>query len=215
MPEADEDSLPIDLPEQNSAEAGIRGGRTSRRARGGGDIFLSRLRWHTEEDLPLDPLENAVETDQELPLPGDEWAGEAGPAVDIPVVTPEISRPSIRMQPMSIGGWSSPTVPTIPKAETSLGWKSVSAQARSAPIVAPVSTAPSLTIAGEHRVVLHMLEGQVKRGTMTDIDLGAEEMTLVLAGGVTERIQFARAKALFFLLQPGEPPPEGLGKRVR
>lgn len=76
---------------------------------------------------------------------------------------------------------------------------------------------PSPTfVAGEHRVVVHTLEGQVLRGTIADADLDAESIPLVTAAGASpEPIAASRVKAIFFMLLPGGRPPAAEGRKVR
>lgn len=79
----------------------------------------------------------------------------------------------------------------------------------------PVLPLPSF-LPGEHRIILHTLEGQVKRGVATDIDLEAEFLSFAGASGEPEPIPFSRTKAVFFLLKPGEvPSAPDAGRRVR
>ncbi|HEY6105887.1 MAG TPA: hypothetical protein VIV59_07890, partial [Anaeromyxobacteraceae bacterium] len=76
---------------------------------------------------------------------------------------------------------------------------------------------PSPTfVVGEHRVVVHTLEGQVLRGTIADVDLDATAIPLVAApGNAPEPVAAARVKAIFFMLLPGGRPPAPEGSRVR
>ena len=71
-------------------------------------------------------------------------------------------------------------------------------------------------LAGVHRVVIHTIDGQVKRGVVDSPDLGAA--TLALApqpGGPSEALARDRVKAIFFMLSPGEAAPPAEGKKVR
>jgi hypothetical protein len=71
-------------------------------------------------------------------------------------------------------------------------------------------------VAGEHRVVVHTVEGQVKRGAVADLDLDSPEIPLLpQAGGMPESIPVGRIKAIFFMLAPGERPPKQAGKKLR
>jgi hypothetical protein len=70
-------------------------------------------------------------------------------------------------------------------------------------------------VAGEHRVVLHTVEGQVLRGSIADVDLVDAEVGLRLPGGDVQQLPASRLKAVFFMLAPGEASPAGLGTRVR
>jgi hypothetical protein len=89
------------------------------------------------------------------------------------------------------------------------------------PVVpAPVAAAPTgpdaiINLPGEHRVILHTMEGQVKRGAVKDAQLGAPQLTLTLANGGAETLTRDRVKALFFMLAPGSRPPATEGKKVR
>jgi hypothetical protein len=76
--------------------------------------------------------------------------------------------------------------------------------------------APSVTIQGSHRVVLHTVDGQVKRGLLVDALLDAQELPLQPQGpGVPEAISTDFIKAIFFMLAPGEKAPVPEGKKVR
>ncbi len=76
---------------------------------------------------------------------------------------------------------------------------------------------PALVLSGEHRVVIHTLEGGVKRGIARDIDLGGSSIGLAQAPGMPplDFVPFARAKAVFFMLPPGEKPLTATGRRVK
>jgi small nuclear ribonucleoprotein (snRNP)-like protein len=69
-------------------------------------------------------------------------------------------------------------------------------------------------VVGEHRVVVHTVEGQVLRGSLVDVDLDSAEVPLGGGGGV-ELIPASRIKAIFFMLMPGGKPPQPEGKKVR
>jgi hypothetical protein len=94
------------------------------------------------------------------------------------------------------------------------------------PAAAPVAAAPapaaqpetpsSCVLAGSHRVVVHTVEGTVKRGTLADPDLAAATLPLGSpAGGAPEDVPTEKVKAIFFMLAPGEKPPLAQGKKVR
>ncbi len=75
---------------------------------------------------------------------------------------------------------------------------------------------PPTFVAGQHRVVVHTLEGQVLRGTIADVDLDAPSLPLVTAAGAApEPIAASRVKAIFFMLLPGGRPPAPEGHKVR
>jgi hypothetical protein len=70
-------------------------------------------------------------------------------------------------------------------------------------------------LTGDHRVILHTMEGQVKRGALKNPDLGAESLSLEAQGGAVESIALGRVKAIFFMLAPGARSPAGEGQKVR
>jgi hypothetical protein len=70
-----------------------------------------------------------------------------------------------------------------------------------------------ILVEGEHRVILHTVEGQVKRGSIRDANLGGD--ILVLEGAAVENLPRARVKAIFFMLAPGGRAPGGDGEKVR
>jgi hypothetical protein len=73
-----------------------------------------------------------------------------------------------------------------------------------------------IQVPGDHRVILHTLEGGVKRGSLHDADLTASQVALETAPGTIERVSRERVKAIFFMLAPGSrsPPPAGAKVRV-
>lgn len=76
-------------------------------------------------------------------------------------------------------------------------------------------TTPVL-IEGEHRVILHTMEGGVKRGAIRDANLASAQVVLQTSPGVNETVPRERVKAIFFMLSPGTqaPAPEGIKVRV-
>jgi hypothetical protein len=71
-------------------------------------------------------------------------------------------------------------------------------------------------VPGEHRVILHTMEGGVKRGALKDANLAAPQVVLLTNPGVSESVPRDRVKAIFFMLAPGSraPAPDGLKVRV-
>jgi hypothetical protein len=89
-----------------------------------------------------------------------------------------------------------------------------------APAAAPAPPAPPAPspskVAGRSRVVIHTVEGQVKRGVLEDAELDAVVLGLAPQPGADpELVQVDRVKAIFFMLEPGRPAPAAAGKRVR
>jgi hypothetical protein len=70
-------------------------------------------------------------------------------------------------------------------------------------------------VEGEHRVVLHTLEGQVRRGTVKDLDLLDAVIRLAQPGRAPEAIAADRVKAIFFMQEPGATPIPSAGRRIR
>ncbi len=88
--------------------------------------------------------------------------------------------------------------------------------------VAPAAKAPARPasaathVAGAQRVVVHTVEGQVKRGVLEDADLAAAALALApQPGEAGEPLAVERVKAIFFMLAPGEAAPAPEGRRVR
>ena len=77
----------------------------------------------------------------------------------------------------------------------------------------PVPVPP--VIEGERRVIVHLAEGNVKRGVVRDLDLGGRAVVLE-SGGFNETLTRDRLKAIFFMLAPGvaAPPIEGSKLRI-
>ncbi len=78
-----------------------------------------------------------------------------------------------------------------------------------------IDTLLPVAVEGEHRVIIHTLEGQVKRGTIRDERLGEALVHYQVLNGSDETLPRERVKALFFLLAPGRNAPSGEGDRVR
>jgi hypothetical protein len=76
------------------------------------------------------------------------------------------------------------------------------------------SAVGSAFIDGEHRVIVHTIEGQVKRGVVRDVDLLDSVIPLELQSG-TERIPAGRVKAIFFMTTSGARQPAPSGQKIR
>ena len=77
------------------------------------------------------------------------------------------------------------------------------------------ANAQPVDVPGEHRVIVHTVEGQVKRGAIKDARLGDPQLQLHLANGVVETLPRERVKALFFMRAPGARAPSTDGNKVR
>jgi hypothetical protein len=83
-------------------------------------------------------------------------------------------------------------------------------------LAAPAAAQLSFFVEGEHRVIIHTVEGQVKRGVIRDVDLLDESIALEQQTGFTpERIPGKRVKAIFFMLPAGGRQPQAEGQKIR
>ena len=69
-------------------------------------------------------------------------------------------------------------------------------------------------VEGEHRVIIHTHEGQVKRGVIRDVDVWANAIALEHSGQ-SEEIPTERIKAIFFMKAPGGSEPAASGQKIR
>jgi hypothetical protein len=85
------------------------------------------------------------------------------------------------------------------------------------PLTPAVPPAPPPTfVQGEHRVIVHTMEGHVKRGIVRDIDFRDDTLSLEQQAGIPpERIPSAKLKAVFFMALPGASEPQPKGKKIR
>jgi hypothetical protein len=82
--------------------------------------------------------------------------------------------------------------------------------------IAPPPPAAEHHVAGSHRVVVHTVEGIVKRGVLEEADLDGPFLALAPQPGIaSESLATDKVKAIFFMLAPGEKPPPAEGKKVR
>lgn len=78
----------------------------------------------------------------------------------------------------------------------------------------PMILNPSF-VEGDHRVVIHTLEGQVHRGTVHNLDLQEDALAVQQPDGRSVELPTRRLKAVFFVLSPGEKPLPSRGERVQ
>lgn len=78
----------------------------------------------------------------------------------------------------------------------------------------PFAASPSF-VSGEHRIVLHTVDGQVMRGAIANADLDDPELPLIQPNGAVARVPASHVKAVFFMLGTGERPLAASGTRVR
>ena len=109
-----------------------------------------------------------------------------------------------------------PLVPVTPEAILAPPPPAPPPVAASAPPELVAQAAPACHVAGSHRVVVHTVEGQVKRGVLDDADLDAAELAFTSQPGTApEVVPTEKVKAIFFMLAPGELAPAPEGKKVR
>ncbi len=220
------DGRGIALEEEESLEADVIQGEVLQGEVLQGDVVQGEV-------LPADEAEDAeleVDVDEHEPA-GDSW----GTAVSQPSPLPQRAVPALRPSPPAPlppprAPARSPTQPTFQAVQSipALGddeaypgaSKSGSMPRAPVPQVAPPFD-PSdtddtpLIIGGEHRVILHTMEGGVKRGSIRDANLAGVQVVLNTAPGATESIPRGRVKAIFFMLAPGSRAPVTEGSKVR
>lgn len=128
-----------------------------------------------------------------------------------PPAPPPAAAPPVHVAPVAAASRPPPLAePPAPRSSVPSG--------PVAPQIAPAATqqqqAP-VSVPGEHRVILHTIEGQVKRGAIKDVKLGDPQLQLKVANGGTELLPKERVKALFFMLAPGTRAPAIEGNKVR
>jgi small nuclear ribonucleoprotein (snRNP)-like protein len=71
-------------------------------------------------------------------------------------------------------------------------------------------------VAGEHRVAIQTRGGRTRRGTVTNVDLGAPQFPLLPQGGqAAEVVPHSDVKVIFFMLAANEAAPAPSGRKVR
>lgn len=159
------------------------------------EIALEEDNHETELSVTVeaDVIEGVVVEEQPVEIAVDSW----GAAISRPTPAPRPSTPQpTPSAPMPIG---------VPLA----------GPGPSSPKLAPIIDAQSVPVSGEHRVILHTVEGQVKRGTIKDENLGEPRLHLSPTSGAPESIPTERVKAVFFMLAPGVRTPLTEGEKVR
>jgi len=75
---------------------------------------------------------------------------------------------------------------------------------------------PGTRFDGTHRVLVHTVDGEVKRGVLESPVMDGDRLTLLPQGaGAPQVLETAAVKAVFFLLAAGERPPAPEGRKVR
>lgn len=158
------------------------------------------------EPVSLDDLDAAVEID----VPPEIAAAYDSPPLDFgpPPPAPPSPVPPSPVPP--------PLAPAAGKAAPAHAAPAPGPALTPVPEIVPVPAGGATVVAGAHRVVVHTLDGQVLRGTLTDANLEAAELKLEAdAPGAPRAVVTTGVKAIFFMLAPGEKPPVPQGKRVR
>ena len=157
--------------------------------------------------FPSGPAVPAAAPEAELAAADVSAAAEAAGPLDLDVVDTEI--PTIE---------ATDILEEIPEESPappprSLDFEPLAPAAAAPP--APPALAPFL-VAGMHRVVVHTVEGLVKRGVLEDADLASPAFMLrAQAGQPGEEVATEKVKAIFFMLASGEKAPAPEGKKVR
>jgi hypothetical protein len=149
--------------------------------------------------LDFDPLPAPASLDFDDPLPAPR-AVESAPPV---------------LAPVAPVAWA--PLPDCEAPEAAVVPEEVLAEfdAELAPEPEPEPALPQSHVSGAHRVVVHTVEGQVKRGVLEDVDLAAPALALAQSPGVAETIPAEKVKAIFFMLAPGDDAPAAAGRKVR
>jgi hypothetical protein len=161
-----------------------------------------------EPELPEIDLSEDIVEPPPVAVPVSRPAALAMPPPPPPMTAPRApAAPSMSANAVLVPG-APPPRPTLSMPAVA----SASAQPASAPVMAPVNA----FIEGEHRVIIHTVEGQVKRGAIRDVDLLDESIPLEQQTGFApERIPIKRVKAIFFMLPTGSRPPQLDGQKIR
>ena len=156
--------------------------------------------------IPEIPSEDIQEVVEPAVVATVSWVDEdpSGPeavSLDLLVVTPPPPRAEA-LAPLLPP--PSPTPPPMPHP----------AAAAAPPGPDPFAASPSF-VTGEHRIVLHTVEGQVLRGSIANADLEDSELPMIQPNGAMARVPAGNVKAIFFMLPSGEQPPQASGTRVQ
>jgi hypothetical protein len=153
------------------------------------------------DEIPILDADALIEM---VPAEGAEPAGETAPPIEAAAPQPAHETAASPATGIAAAATPEPDLP-VDVLETP-----------EADVLDPGQPADDFYVAGAHRVVVHTLEGQVKRGFIENADLAAPELSLAASqGGSAEAVATDRVKAIFFMLAPGEQPVAPHGSRVR
>jgi hypothetical protein len=156
------------------------------------------------------------------------------PPITQPVVPRPAALPPVAAAPAPMSAraptaaWSQPELPPLSARPAPVAAaRPVSSPVPLNPVVAPFDRSgvplssesgisQPVNIIGDHRVILHTMEGGVKRGSIRDVDLASAAVELSTSPSSSETVPRERVKAIFFMLAPGSraPMPEGTKVRV-
>ncbi|BDG03588.1 DUF6982 domain-containing protein [Anaeromyxobacter oryzae] len=186
------------------------------------------------EEIPADDLGAPAASLDFDPLPAEPEAAALAPVGPAPspvraVALPDVPPPATPATPATPPAARLPQPSAAPVVTAPILAPPVVTQAPVAPaateeeeIVDEVevadepAAAPGSVVEGAQRVVVHTIEGQVKRGVLEDADLVAASLALAQSPGAAgETLATEKVKAIFFMLAPGEKPPAPEGRKVR
>ena len=183
------------------------------------------------EEIPdIVEVEDVAATPSPLPPPVPVAAAAAAAPPELAVVSTEVVEDDLGEADAVVSLDALSVTPPPPAAESlapPLPPRATAAEPRPAPVAPPefpaaappsdrdpFAAVPSF-VAGEHRIVLHTVEGQVLRGSIANADLEDPELPMIQPNGAVARVPAGHVKAIFFMLAPGERPPQASGTRVR
>jgi len=159
-----------------------------------------------DDEIPELPSEDIQEVVEPVVVATVSWvdeetSGREAVSLDLLLVTPPPPRAEALAPPLPPPSLAPPPIPHP-------------AAAVAPPVPDPFAASPSF-VSGEHRIVLHTVEGQVLRGSIANADLEDSELPLIQPNGAVARVPAGNVKAIFFMLPAGEQPPQASGTRVQ
>ena len=163
----------------------------------------------TIPEIGDEDVEEIVEgTDAPVAIATVSWTDEEGPIGEVVSLDALLATPP----PANAESLAPPLPPPLPSGAAASPPVAPDPPFQAGPD--PFAPSPSF-VSGDHRVVLHTVEGQVLRGSLANADLGDLELPLLQPNGAVARIPAAQVKAIFFMLPAGERPPAAAGTRLR
>jgi hypothetical protein len=84
-----------------------------------------------------------------------------------------------------------------------------------APAASPAAPARAVALPGSRRVVIHLSDGQARRGQVADVELAGDAFDYIAAGGAIESVPRSDVRTAFFMRAPGAPAPRCDGTFLR